>query len=65
VDAHKDKVREMVVERHKKGGRSLEESTAYYDEVDASNFDIVSNTKYKADKVIAAYYELSEVPTSQ
>jgi pantothenate kinase len=58
IEADKEKVKDMVVRRHERGGRSNEGATLYYDTVDASNFKLVMPTKEKADKVITSYNEV-------
>ena len=58
VEADKEKVKDMVVRRHERGGRSTEAATQYYETVDASNFNLIMPTKEKADKVIISYNEV-------
>ena len=58
VSADKDKVREGTIKRHMRGGRTQEEASDYYDNVDATNFDLVIDTNSKANKIIPSYYEI-------
>lgn len=60
IEADKERVMEAVVKRHQKGGRSKEDANRYYDTVDAVNFEQVSVTKNKADKIIPAYYAIGQ-----
>jgi pantothenate kinase len=56
IEARKDKVRPAVIKRHVEGGRTAEDASDYYDSVDASNFDLVMQTKKRADEVIPSYF---------
>ena len=56
IDAKKDVVRDLVIQRHMNGGRKASEAASYYDEVDAENFNLVVNTKLKADEIILPYF---------
>jgi|SRR3989344_1729552 len=58
IDAEKEHVRDAVIARHIRGGRSAADAAAYYDSVDASNFDAVLLSKQRADMVVPAYYKL-------
>jgi pantothenate kinase len=58
VSADKEKVRNATIKRHMLGGRTEEEATKYYDEVDSEHFDLVMNTQNNADETIPPYYEL-------
>lgn len=51
-----NKVRQGVIERHVKGGRTLEDAIRYYE---AKNFDLVMESKNRADKVIPAYLDIA------
>lgn len=52
-------VRDRVVARHVRGGRSQREAAAYYESVDTHNSDSVLCTKAKADYVLASYSNIS------
>lgn len=56
VEADKDKVKQGVIGRHTMGGRAPEEALEYYKANEAKNFDLIMQTKSKADKIIPAYY---------
>lgn len=56
VSADKDKSRELTIKRHSLGGRSLEDSSLYYEAVDVKNFDLVIGNREEADKIIQSYY---------
>lgn len=58
VEAEKDKVRQGVLERHVRGGRTPEDAAEYYEANEAKNFDLIMKTKNKANKVIPSYYEV-------
>lgn len=58
IEADKEKLRDAVIMRHSRGGRSTEEAAKYYDEVDAQNFESVVSTKNRADRVIPAYFNV-------
>jgi len=58
VYADPEKVRNMVVKRHVAGGRTIEEASAYYEAVDAENFDLVMQTRNRATMEIPPYYSL-------
>ncbi|MDP3963504.1 MAG: hypothetical protein Q8Q39_03335 [bacterium] len=58
IEADADAVREKVIKRHAKGGRSFEDALRYYDAVDAKNFNFVMQTKSSANKIISAYYKI-------
>lgn len=56
LDAKKDAVRDSVIKRHMHGGRSANEASTYYDEVDADNFDLIMKTGSKANEIISSYF---------
>ena len=56
IEARKEAARPAVVKRHVKGGRSVDDAANYYDSVDATNFDLVMQTKGRADEIVASYY---------
>jgi putative kinase len=56
VDAEGGKLRDAVIARHVRGGRSEEDAARYYDEVDAEDFELVMSTKKRAQKIIPSYF---------
>lgn len=58
ITAEKERVRNATIKRHVTGGRTEEEASKYYDEIDSHNFDIVMETKEKANRIIPSYHEL-------
>lgn len=58
VEADKNKVRQGVLDRHIRGGRTKEDSEKYYEANEAVNFDLIMKTKNKASKIIPSYYGL-------
>lgn len=58
IDADKERVRDAVIARHMRGGRNSADAAAYYDSVDATNFDAVLPSKQRADIIIPAYYKV-------
>ncbi len=56
LDAQKDVVRDSVIQRHMNGGRTANEASAYYDEVDTENFNLVMSTQREAQKIIPSYF---------
>lgn len=58
VEASNEKVRQGVLERHERGGRTLEDASAYYEANEAKNFDLIMKTKGAANKVIPSYYDI-------
>lgn len=58
VEADKEKVREGVLARHVRGGRTPEDASSYYEKNEAKNFDIIMKTKIRASKIIPSYYNL-------
>lgn len=58
IETDNEKVRQGVLERHVRGGRTLEDASAYYEANEAKNFDLIIHTKDKADKVIHSYYDI-------
>jgi putative kinase len=56
IEAQRDETRPFVIKRHAQGGRSIDNASAYYDTVDASNFDLVMRTKARADEIVPSYY---------
>lgn len=57
IEADKERVRDGILERHTRGGRSLKDAAEYYEENEAKNFDLVMQTKKKANKIIHSYYD--------
>lgn len=56
IDSDKERTRPAVLQRHITGGRSLEDASRHYEEVDGRNSDLTLQTRHKADKVIPPYY---------
>ncbi len=56
IDADKERTRQAVLQRHITGGRSLEDASRHYEQVDGRNSDLTLQTRHKADKVIPPYY---------
>ena len=59
IDSDKERTRQAVIQRHMTGGRSLEEASRHYQEVDGRNSDLTLQTRHKADKIIPPYYLLN------
>jgi pantothenate kinase len=58
IDSDKELAKAPVLKRHMTGGRTLEEASRHYQDVDGKNSDLVLTTKNKADQVIPPYYSL-------
>lgn len=58
VEANKDRVKQGVLERHVRGGRTPEDAEGYYEANEAVNFDLIMKTKNKADKIIPSYHDV-------
>lgn len=58
IDSDKERTRQAVVKRHMTGGRTFEDATRHYEEVDGRNSDLTLQTRHKADKVILPYYSI-------
>lgn len=58
IEADKDKVRQGVLNRHVRGGRTVEDAAEYYEANEAVNFDLIMKTKNKANKIIPSFYNL-------
>lgn len=58
VEVDSAKVRQGVVERHVNGGRTLEDAIKYYEANEAKNFDLVMESKERADKIVSAYCDI-------
>lgn len=56
IESDKERTRQAVIQRHMTGGRSQEDATRHYEQVDGRNSDLVLATRHKADKVIPPYY---------
>ena len=59
IDSDKDRTRQAVIQRHMRGGRSLEDASRHYEAVDGRNSDLTLQTRHKADKIIPPYYSVS------
>lgn len=59
IDSDKERTRQAVIQRHMRGGRSLEDASRHYEEVDGQNSDLTLQTRHKADKIIPPYYSVS------
>ncbi len=58
IDSKKEDARDLTIKRHIQGGRSKEDATVYYDSVDATNYELVSETKEKADAIIPSFLSI-------
>lgn len=58
VEADNERVRQGVLERHVRGGRTLEDASTYYEANEAKNFNLIMQTKGNANKVIHSYYDI-------
>lgn len=56
IEADKSRTRQAVIQRHITGGRSWQDASRHYEEVDGRNSDLTLQTRHKADKVIPPYY---------
>lgn len=56
IDSDKERTRQAVINRHTTGGRTLEDASRHYEEVDGRNSDLTLQTRHRADKVIPPYY---------
>lgn len=56
IDSDPERAKAPVLRRHITGGRTLEEATRHYEQVDARNSELVLRTKFRADQVIPPYY---------
>jgi len=59
IDADPARVKGPVLQRHVRGGRSLEDAERHYESVDAKNAALVLTTRPRADKIIPAYYSIT------
>lgn len=58
IKANKKKVKDRVIQRHFNGGKTLAEAKRHYNESDAINFNLIMQSKSKADTILQPYYEL-------
>jgi len=56
IESDQERTRQAVIKRHMTGGRTLEEATRHYEQVDGRNSELTLQTRGKADKVIPPYY---------
>jgi hypothetical protein len=56
IDSDKERTRQAVIKRHMTGGRTLEDASRHYEQVDGWNSDLSLKTQHRADKVIPPYY---------
>ena len=56
IEADQERTREAVIKRHMTGGRTLEDATRHYEEVDGRNSDLTLRTCHRANKVLPPYY---------
>jgi hypothetical protein len=56
IDSDTERTRQAVIKRHMTGGRSFEDATRHYEQVDGRNSEITRQTRQRADKVIPPYY---------
>lgn len=59
ITVDEKRVRQGVLDRHVRGGRSPDDAAQYYEENEAKNFTLVEQTKNRANKIIPSYYETS------
>lgn len=58
ITAEKSKVRDNVIRRHHKGGKSIADATAHFNRSDSVNFDLIMKTKSKANEILKPYYNI-------
>lgn len=56
IEADKEVVKQGVIKRHMKGGRDFEDAVRYYEDNEEKYFDLIMQTRRKADKVIPACF---------
>jgi pantothenate kinase len=56
IESDKERTRQAVIKRHMAGGRSLEDATRHYNEVDGCNSELTLQTRNRAGKIIPPYY---------
>ena len=56
IDSDAERTRQAVIKRHMTGGRTLEDASRHYEEVDGRNSKLALQTRNRADKVIPPYY---------
>jgi len=56
IDSDKERTRQAVIKRHMTGGRTFEDASRHYEEVDGRNSDLTLQTRPKANRVIPPYY---------
>ena len=56
IDSDTERTRQAVIQRHMTGGRTREDASRHYEEVDGRNSGLVLQTRHRADKVIPPYY---------
>jgi hypothetical protein len=56
IESDKERTRQAVIQRHVTGGRSIEDASRHYQQVDGRNSDLTLETRHKADKIIPPYY---------
>ena len=58
LDADKERVRNGVLDRHVRGGRTAQNAAEYYEANEAQNFALIMQTKKRANKIIPSYYDV-------
>lgn len=58
LEADRERVRNGVIDRHVRGGRTAENAAEYYEANEEKNFDIIMRTKKKANRIIPSYYDV-------
>lgn len=57
IETNKEHIKEDLIKRHLRGGRTLADATAYYEENESKNYDLIVQTSTKADKIIPTFYQ--------
>mgnify|MGYP000701727228 CR=1 FL=1 len=58
IKADKNKVKSKVIERLRRGGRTLKSAKKHYDESDAKNFDLIEKSSVNVNKILKPYYKI-------
>jgi len=58
IDSDTERARQAVIKRHMTGGRTLEDASRHYEEVDGRNSALVLQTRVRADEVVPPYYRI-------
>ncbi|MFZ2832256.1 MAG: hypothetical protein WAZ40_03830 [Minisyncoccia bacterium] len=57
IETNKEHIKEDLIKRHLRGGRNLADATTYYEENESKNYDLIVQTRNKADKIIPTFYQ--------